>query len=205
LTRVTHSIYLKGLPCTNHDHRKHSISPSKLIEGSISIDNSKTTSYLLQALELEGKKSSFSELDLEVLADASTLLCNLYRFGKIRLRGSSSSSSNDSKPVALSSSKEVATSPQPLTSELSYITSSPPEEETHGNLPPHAAHPQETAWSQGGRVARQVVDVIESALKGEGFDITSLAKYIHERRYFRTGPFHPRSTALRPRSRRSIV
>lgn len=149
---LSSSIYHKGLPCTNHAHKRHVVSPSKLIEGSISIDQSKTAAYTLKALELEAAKPSFDELDLEVLADASLLLCNMFRYGKIRPR--------DAARIT-GSLRELGVSPTTTTPRKSISFLHPLLED------PSAPHPL-SAWTRGGHVATVLIERLEAPLRDRG-------------------------------------
>ncbi|KAK9898115.1 hypothetical protein P389DRAFT_65837 [Cystobasidium minutum MCA 4210] len=157
------NIYHKGLPCSTHPHihhKKHaSSSPSKLIEGSISTDQVKTASYLLQALELEAAKPDYDALDLEVLSDASLLLCNMFRYGKIRPRDPSRTQG----PM-----RELSVSPR-LKKSNSFlnpiIDDSMPEQ-------------SESAWNRGGKLAKLLTEKIKLALEKRG--ITWLADYSND-------------------------
>lgn len=145
------NIYLNGLPCANHAHKRHVISPSKLIEGSISVDQTKTAAYTLKALELEAAKPSFTDMDLEVVADASLLLCNIFRYGKIRPR--------DAARIT-GSLKELAVSPtmHKLTSFLQPL------------LEDDSAVSPETAWTRGENVGLVLVGRLEMALRDKGIN-----------------------------------
>lgn len=144
-----HSIYHKGLPCTNQHHKKHSISPSKLIEGSISVDHAMTATYLLRALELQSTKESLAEMDLEVLADASMLLCDMFRYGKIRPRDPSRTSA----PM-----RELSISPQ-LRRSSSFLNPM--------LLGGSQSNPG-SAWNRGGKLAESLSDTLEAAMEGQG-------------------------------------
>lgn len=137
-----------------HSHRKHVISPSKLVEGSISVDQTKTAAYTLNALELEAGKPSFSDFDLDVLADASLLLCNMFRYGKIRPRDAARVT-GPLKELAISSQSNKSTSfLHPLLED------------------PDAVQPV-SAWTRGGRVALELIDPIEAALQEKGVTWTT--------------------------------